>query len=183
MIRSLTMALVLLAFCPVDASAGTPGSVGVGEQAPAFSLRDQSRGLVALSDFVSPRGPKRVLVIDFFRTDCKPCRTSLPKLRALAKEFAGRPVKFLMVALLEDDGGRAKLNAFLRTNPLPFPVLVDAYGVVAKKYIREGNGVKLPGLFVIGPTGKVEGRYGYVGPEEYPKLKAQISGLAARVKR
>jgi peroxiredoxin len=183
MLKRLALIVGMLGLASAEVLAGTPGSVNVGDAAPAFSLRDRSRGLIALSDYVSARRPKQVVVIDFFRTDCKPCRSSMPKLRALAKDFTGKPVKFIMVALLEDQEGRSKLNAFLQRNPVPFPVLVDAYGVVAKKYIRQGNGVKLPALFVIGPNGKVEGRFGYVGAEEYPKLKAHIGKLAAPLKR
>ena len=63
-----------------------------------------------------------------------------------------------MIALLEEENGRSKLDQWLKKNKLPFPVLVDAYENVAKKYIVEGDTVSLPSIFYIDKTGIIKKR-------------------------
>ena len=67
-------------------------------------------------------------------------------------------VQVLMIALLEDENGRARLNQWLKANKLPFPVLVDAYESAAKKYIFKGETVSLPSIFLIDENGLVRAK-------------------------
>lgn len=138
--------------------------------------------MVSLSDLAyrgrtKPHRPKKVVILDFFRTDCKPCRTCLPKLVALQRRLKGKPVQVLMVALLEEDEGEEKLRAFLKKTPIPFPVLIDAYGVVAKKYIKKGSGFRLPSVFLIDRNGVLRGRLGYLDAKGLQRLQEQINTL------
>ena len=64
----------------------------IGKVAPNFSLRDREGTLVRLSDFAyrgkdRPRKPRQLVVLDFFRTDCKPCKKGLPKLVKLHQSY------------------------------------------------------------------------------------------------
>jgi peroxiredoxin len=118
---------------------------GVGERAAEFRLRDLKQGLWSLSE-QSRRGS---VVLDFFRTDCAPCKAGIPKLVALHRRLQGKAAQVVLVALLEDKEGRQRLDQFLNSQRLPFTVLVDAYGVVAKKYIAAGSQISLPSLFII----------------------------------
>jgi peroxiredoxin len=125
-----------------------------------------------------PRHPKRVVVLDFFRTDCKPCRNGLPKLVKLHKKLRSRGVQVVLVALLEDEEGEAKLDRFLARYPLPFPVLVDAYSNVARKYVATGDSVQIPALFVIDRNGVLRSRVGgVVDSKVLEKLQARIEEL------
>ena len=122
--------------------------------APDFALRDRQGTLVRLSDLASPgkaqtRQSRKVVVLDFFRTDCAPCVKALPKLVALHNKFKGRGVTVLLVALLEQERGEQKLAAFLKRHPVPFSVLVDSYEVAAKKYVVQRGRAKIPALFVV----------------------------------
>jgi len=154
----------------------------VGKAAPTFSLRDREGALIALGDLCYPGAarahqPKHVVVLDFFRTDCKPCRKSLPRLVELHKQLKGKAVKVMLVALLEDDEGQEKLDSFLRGQQLPFPVLVDAYAVASKKYVSKGGGVQIPALFVIDRAGVLRARHGGVEAKEQAALHKQIMDL------
>ena len=60
-----------------------------------------------------------------------------------------------MIALLEPEGGEAKLRRFLRDNPVPFPVVLDPYEVAAGKYITDRDGMTLPCIISIDGYGKV----------------------------
>ena len=126
--------------------------------APDFSLRDQQGALVQLSRLAypgkaHPRRPRQVVLLDFFRTDCAPCVKALPKLVALHNKFKSSGVTVLLVALLERERGEQKLAAFLKRHPLPFTVLVDGYGVAAKKYVVRQGEAKIPAMFVVDRKG------------------------------
>ncbi len=150
---------VLGLFC-MTAMAGP--KLKAGDKAPDFSLRDRSGALHRLSDMAfegkeSNWRKKSMLLIDFFRTDCKPCMKELPEIIAFHNKHKGQ-VKVLMIALLEEENGRAKLNSWLKANKLPFPVLVDAYETAAKKYIVEGDTLSLPSIFFIAENGTIRKR-------------------------
>ncbi|MBN2496396.1 MAG: TlpA family protein disulfide reductase [Deltaproteobacteria bacterium] len=140
-------------------SAALAGKLKVGDKAPDFMLRDREGNMHRLSDVAfkgketSYRKKKKVL-IDFFRTDCKPCMQELPEIIKFHGKHKDK-VQVLMIALLEEKGGRDKLNNWLKANKLPFPVLVDAYETVAKKYIVDGETLSLPSIFFIDENGIV----------------------------
>ena len=94
-------------------------------------------------------------MIDFFRTDCEPCRRELPEVIKFYRNNSDK-VHVVMVALLEQEEGERKLARFLEEKKVPFPVLVDSYETVAKKYISSGESVTLPALFYIDPAGTVK---------------------------
>jgi peroxiredoxin len=127
--------------------------VKVGDEAPDFFLRDLEGNMIRLSDFAfkgpeNPRRKKRMVLLDFFRTDCAPCMKELPQVIEFHHKHKDR-VQVILVALLEEEDGRAKLDRWLKAHKLPFPVLVDAYENVAKKYIVDGDTVSLPSIFLI----------------------------------
>ncbi|MCC6749899.1 MAG: TlpA family protein disulfide reductase [Deltaproteobacteria bacterium] len=153
----------------------------VGKPLPDFALRDREGALVSVSHLAypgpaDPRRPKHVVLLDFFRTDCKPCVASLPKLVELHKKYGQRGLKVIMVALHEDDDGAEKLAEFLQRNPVPFTVLEDPYGVAAGKYVKGPKGVTLPALFLGDREGVLRGRWGFVDGTEQRKLGGAIEG-------
>lgn len=163
MIRTtpLTIALTLL---PLAAQAGdhkkkTKSALpGPGDKAPTFRLRALDGAVVRLDEIAYPGkekrwAKKRVLLLDFFRTDCGPCRKALPELSEMHEALKARGVEVLMVALLEQEDGRGKLTRFLNKNPLPFRVAVDETDHFAKKYL--GKSVKLPATFLIDREGNI----------------------------
>jgi peroxiredoxin len=177
-----SVAALLLATAP-RARAEEEAEPRIGERVPAFHLYDTSGALVALRDHVvlpgqrPPLHPKAAVVLDFFRTDCKPCRASLPHLVGLHRKLAARGVLVALVALLEEDEGEARLEAFLKQTPLPFPVLVDAYGVVAKKYVRKGEGFQIPQTFVVDRQAVLRVRQGALDAKAAAALQASIEAL------
>ena len=155
----------------------------IGKVAPDFSLRDREGTLVRLTDFAyqgkaKPRKPKKAVVLDFFRTDCKPCRKGLPKLFKLHRKFKKGGVQVVMVALLEDENGEDKLDQFLKKNPIPFMVLVDSYGTVAKKYVVEDGKVKIPALFLMDHQRKLRHVVRGLDEKSFQQLKSRLGKLA-----
>lgn len=156
----------------------------LGKPAPTFSLRDRDGALTALEDLAypgdeRPKRPRHVVVIDFFRTDCAPCKKGLPKLAELQKRFAAKRVKVILIALLEEEEGQEKLDRFLKQNPLSFLVLLDPYGTAAKKYIRnDKGGFEIPSLFVIDRRGVLRERTRGVSADSQPRLQKLIEELS-----
>ncbi len=160
----LCLALPVLAAPP----AALKPQAKVGTRAPDFSLRDLNSNLIRLSDLAYPGDEKswkkkKQVLIDFFRTDCKPCMKELPQVLAYYEKHKDK-VQVIMIALLESENGRDKLDKFLKAHNFEFPVLVDAYETVAKKYIVDGETVTLPSIFFIDRNGMVRARF--VGLEE-----------------
>jgi len=142
-----------------EATAGPKAKAVVGKAAPDFFLRDIQGIMHKLSDIAfkgkdTPWKKKKKVLLDFFRTDCKPCMKELPEVVAFHKNHKEK-VQVLMIALLEEEQGREKLNQWLDKTKPPFPVLVDAYETVAKKYIVKGDTVSLPSIFLIDENGIV----------------------------
>jgi|GEM_PF-684331 peroxiredoxin len=174
----LVLSAVLLAGS--DAFAKFPEA---GKAAPGFSLVDLSGALISLSDLAytgagRAHSPKKTLILDFFRTDCAPCRKSLPKLLRLHQEFKSKGLKILLIALLEEENGEEKLNAFLKKNPVPYQVLVDSYGVVARKYIRTDKGYELPMSFVVDREGVLRLRLGFIDAKALSQLRTTLESVS-----
>jgi thiol-disulfide isomerase/thioredoxin len=182
MTRRVLISSISLMTCALLAPAAG-AAPDIGKAAPRFALRDLEGALISLSDLAysgaeRSHRPKHVVVLDFFRTDCAPCRKGLPKLISLHKRFKGKKVKVILMALLEEDEGQEKLDRFLKSTRLPFPVLVDAYAVASKKYVAHRGGVSLPALFVIDRAGILRARYaGAIDTKAQTSLYKQISDL------
>ncbi len=163
------------------------GAVGaepppINKPAPPFSLRDREGALVSLSDLAYPgqekaSRPRKVVLLDFFRTDCQPCRKALPRLVELQKKLGAKPVKIIVVALLEEEEGQEKLDRFLQETKLPLLVLVDPYGSAAKKYVSHKGGLQIPALFLVDRTGVLRRRLQGAEAESVPKLATQLEEL------
>lgn len=127
-----------------------------GDRAPAFKLRGLDQSLVRLDELAYP-GPekrwakKRPVLLDFFRTDCGPCRAAMPELVALHHAYQARGLKVVVVALLEPEDGRAKLERYLAEQKLPLTVVVDDTEHFAQQYL--GKTVALPATFLIDREG------------------------------
>lgn len=151
-------ALALATMLPLSAFAAPPKGplLKPGEPAPAFRLRALDGAMVKLEDLAYP-GPeksyakKHPILVDFFRTDCEPCMKAMPELVAVHQKFNPFGLEVVLVALLEDQDGRKKLESYLATQKLPFKVVVDQSNHFAKKYI--GETVSLPATFLIERNG------------------------------
>jgi len=105
---------------------------------------------VSLADY---RG--KTVVVSFWASWCGPCRLEAPLLRSFY-ERTHRSSVYELLAISLDDTREAAEAAATRLK-MPFPVLLDATGKVAKEYHVEG----IPTLVVIDPAGKVS--YSSVG--------------------
>lgn len=103
-----------------------------GQPAPSFTLLNHEGRPVSLTDF---RG--KVVYLDFWGTWCAPCRQELPASAQLARQFAGRDVVFVSIAV---NDAEQKWQRVLATEQLtalgqvqlrsPDAIVPTAYNVV-----------------------------------------------------
>ena len=135
----------------------------LGKPAPDFQLTGLDGQSVSLADLKG-----QVVVLDFWASWCAPCRESLPHLGKLHAEKRDG-VKVFAVNLRED---KAKVEAFLKSQNVDLPVLLDSDGAIADKY----NVVSIPQTVVIGKDGTVKKVLVGLDEEAFQTIRNEING-------
>ena len=114
---------------------------------PTFkSLDGQKRKLSEL------RG--NIVVVNFWATWCGPCQEELPRLAKLATDYAGKPVKFVLVSI-DASKDRAKIPGVLARLAVPNESWVDADTDTMDAF---GLGDIVPGTVILSPDGEIVAR-------------------------
>ncbi len=114
-----------------------------GAPAPAFQLNSAAGGAVNLADY---RG--QVVVLNFWASWCGPCRTEMPILEQLHKQY--RAKGFTMVGVNVEPNSADALKALQKT-PVSFPILFDTDSTVSKLYQVQG----MPNTVILDRKGNV----------------------------
>ena len=129
----------------------------------AYTLLDGTAGRTS-----ALRG--QVVVVNFWATSCAPCVRAMPALVATHLEFVGRGLQTLAVAMQYD--APAAVSHFAQTRQLPFGVVIDHTGAVARAF---GDVRITPTTFVIDRRGAVAQRT--VGESGGPRLQTLLARL------
>ncbi|MDQ7824512.1 MAG: TlpA disulfide reductase family protein [Candidatus Eremiobacteraeota bacterium] len=113
-------------------------------KAPDFTLHDLKGDAITLSEVY---GKKAVLLV-FWATWCPSCREEIPELKKLAESMKGKNFEILAVSVKES---AKTLQAFAEKEAIPYRVLNDWDGQVAKQYGLVG----VPTNFIIDRKGAV----------------------------
>lgn len=117
-----------------------------GRPAPDFTVVDQSGNEISLSDFKGT-----YLYLTVWATWCVPCKSELPYLDLLQKEYYGRNIHFMTIAI-DDSSHRQKWQNFLRDNPhVGFHAFADAKNEFNKNYMI----ISVPRFILIAPDGTI----------------------------
>jgi peroxiredoxin Q/BCP len=138
----------------------------VGTQAPPFELQNQHGERVALADFDG-----WVVVYFYPRADTPGCTTEACGFRDAIDAFADRGISVVGIS----DDPVPDLAAFAEKHDLPFDLLSDESGDVARAYDSYGEkevyGETVEGVFrntyVVDPSGDVVRTYEGVSPENH----------------
>jgi len=95
--------------------AGAEGSL-VGHKAPMISADDLARHHWTLAD-----GRGRVTWVNFWATNCEPCRTEMPAMQRLADKYGDR----LLVLAVNWGESRASITDFVERYAIDYPILLD----------------------------------------------------------
>jgi cytochrome c biogenesis protein CcmG/thiol:disulfide interchange protein DsbE len=132
-------------------------------RAPAFNLaRLNGTGRLSLA---SLRG--KVVVVNFWASDCQPCKQEMPRLEAAARQYAATTT-FVGVDLLDFKG---PARAFLKRYGATYPVVFDPQGVTVGPYgVAQGT----PQTFFVDRRGRLIPPH-VLGPVTAKSLAAGIS--------
>jgi peroxiredoxin len=144
--------LLVLGLGLLWAAEEAPPGIRVGTQAPEFTLKDPQGKTYKLQDY---RG-KKVVLLDFGRFTCQPCRNVVQDLEKLHQKYKDQGVQIFSVNL---DGPLAArvVPKGIEEFKLTFPVLLDTDYKVAQSYKVE----VIPFLVLIDLQGVV--RYTHLG--------------------
>ncbi len=116
------------------------------KEAPEFTVYDRNGGPVLLDDF---RGS--YLYVMVWATWCVPCKSELPYLDLLQKEYSGKNIKFLTIAI-DEPVHRTKWNAFLEQNPHSG---IHAFAESTNDFNKDYMIISVPRFILIDPEGKI----------------------------
>jgi len=137
------------------------------DPAPSFSytLLDGSQGH-------TDRLRGKVVLINFWATSCVTCVKEMPELMATHERFKARGYETLAVAMSYDPP--AYVANFAETRKLPFGVVIDNTGAIARAF----NDTQItPTTFLLDKQGRIVKRY--VGEPDFAELHGLLDKLLA----
>jgi peroxiredoxin len=137
------------------------------EAAPAvsYTLLDGSKSSVE-----AQRG--KVMLVNFWATSCTTCVAEMPHIVQTHNKFKARGYETVAVAM--DYDTPAYVNRFAQSRALPFSVMHDANGAVARAF---GDVKMTPTTFLIDKQGRIVKRY--LGAPDFAALEQLIGQLLA----
>jgi peroxiredoxin len=138
-----------------------------------FTLRNVKGEEVNFRDLLG-KGP---LLVNFWALWCEPCKQEMKAFKALVEKFKAQGVS--MVAINTDQvRSLAKVRAYVTTQDLPFPVLTDPDGSVARDNFSMES---LPYSLILMPDGTVYKKHiGYTAGDEQTTEK-EIADLVLKL--
>ena len=175
------VAALILVTCVTAVRADEALEVGAAMEDLGLRELDVASGkvgrIVWLSDFVGQgSGPrKKLLLLSFFASWCKPCLAELPQLQQLQARYAARGLQVLSVHVrTPDQPFEAVLDATRRLLPAAgpgFPVLFERFTNRAQ-LIYMGSAASLPCNVLIDGAGRIAARL--EGADASHSLEARI---------
>jgi peroxiredoxin len=114
----------------------------LGKNAPAIDVSDIDSAAWSWDD---RRG--RIVLLDFWATNCRPCLDELPRLKQLVRELQPRGLDVLGISL-DDDA--ATVKAFRESQRITWRIALDAGKVTPEYRVR-----LIPSLMLVDRTGKI----------------------------
>jgi peroxiredoxin len=128
-------------------------------EAPDFVSEKLEGGKASLADYKG-----KLVLLNFWATWCIPCRAEMPGMETLWQKY--KEQGFVVVAISNDEGSRARVKTFSEILDLSFPILLDPEGEVSDLY-KVSN---MPTSFLIDRKGNIISRI--VGTEEWTSPEA-----------
>ncbi len=112
----------------------------------------------------------QVVLVNFWATSCSSCVGEMPELVATYQKYHAQGYQTLAVAM--DYDPPAAVVDFAESRRLPFPVVIDNTGAIARSF---GPVLQTPTTFLINKRGQVVKRY--LGPPDFVALRMLIEQL------
>jgi peroxiredoxin len=135
----------------------------VGTQAIDFDVTDIKGKKYKLSELNG-----KVVALNFWFVECKPCIMEMPELNELVEEFKGKEVVFLAIAVND----QKQLKKFLKTTDFNYKVISSGQSV-SDSYRIKG----FPTNIIIDQNGLIQYASTGIGPNNKANLLKQINKL------
>lgn len=138
------------------------------ESVPDFSLKQLDGSAYKLSDHIG----KKVIVIDFWATWCKPCKKLLKKLDAIRKQYKDN-VEVLAIST-DDASAVSQVETYVKGKRFSFIVLLDPDSTVSRVF---NPSQRIPFTVIVDKKGDIV--YNHTGymPGYEKELKKKIEAL------
>ena len=74
----------------------------------------------------------KVVLVNFWATDCKSCVAEMPELIQTYKQYQSKGLEIIAVAMSYDPP--AQVVSYAKQKSLPFPVMHDSYGDISRRF-------------------------------------------------
>jgi peroxiredoxin Q/BCP len=101
----------------------------IGEKVKPFELRDIDGNYTRLVDYCGEKPKAKVIILDFFSTECNSCIKALDVLKKIKKEYEG--IEVFLISFQEKE---RSLRKFFEGKEFPFIILMDKFGDEARNY-------------------------------------------------
>ncbi|MEM9153647.1 MAG: peroxiredoxin [Cyanobacteria bacterium J06642_2] len=134
-------------------------SLTAGTPAPTFSAPDTNGNTISLSNFQG----KTVILYFYPKDDTPGCTKEACSFRDAYDEYQGKDLVVLGVSV----DTPASHQAFTSKYNLPFPLVADTDGAIAKAYDAEGGGYAKRVTYVIDGSGNISNVYDSVNTDTH----------------
>ena len=136
--RRSILAILLALFCASSLSAA--------KNIRKLALRDLDGNKTRLSEYQG-----RVVVVNFWATWCGPCKDELPRLDAVARQYAGQNVAFLLISI-DEQKKLAAVRDYVAQRKIGLPVWVGA----STDLLEELSGTNIvPATLIVDEKGEI----------------------------
>ncbi|MDX2131829.1 MAG: TlpA disulfide reductase family protein [Planctomycetota bacterium] len=153
---------------PENRAGRKAGPLAVGDDAPAFDLKDPAGKPVRLADMQG-----KVVVLDFWGTWCGWCVKAMPMIEKVHKQYKGKGVEIIGMNIENDP--RADPAGFMRRNRYTYTLALNA-----ERATQDYRVTGYPMLFVIDQQGKVASVHRGYSDDLDTKLSEDIERLLAK---
>lgn len=121
------------------------------QSAPAFTLNSVENKEINLEDYKD-----KVVLLQFWKTDCGTSQKMIPTLRKLKEKFADKSFEIVSITLDKNEDGSAEaVKNYAKEADINYPVLIGDE-LTSRKY---GNVSKTPVIYMIKKGGIIYTRY------------------------
>ncbi len=114
----------------------------------------------------------KVVLVNFWATDCASCVDEMPQLAATFRQYQARGFETLAVSMSYD--APARVRRFAQRQSLPFDVTIDTSGEIAQRF---GKVELTPTSLLINKQGEIVKRY--LGPLDFRDIQQSVERLLA----